>query len=647
MRTSPRLGLADVNPTSFSSYDIGGSLSGPVTRDRLWFYAAYNPTFDHRQVSFPGLSPRSASGTQHLLAGKLTWQAGPSTELVFTVLGDPTKQERLGPLVVIFGSPASVANPEVIEGRLTQGGINLSLQARHQLGPRVLLQGSASRFNRHDDNDPRSGFGLTEPLFRDLTTGVWSGGYAGATKIRSSRNAGQVSATLDLAPHTMKIGAEYEDNFSAINFQRGAGGGGGGIISRSVNGAGAPTYVWFEFYSDGRLHNRIPALYAQDSWQLTQRLRLNGGLRWSIQRLTSPDRGHVASISDGVQPRFGLVYQPGTLGSQKLFGAFGRFSEQLPLWLAQNFGPGRGRSRRFPQDPRIDTTGAVVLFEFDNSSSIEEISSATDVVGESFDEFTVGYERRVGRSLKLGVRGMHRRLRWAIDDGFSPTDGLFHFGNPGRGSLRSTPRFTRRYTALELTLEPFGRTAFPFLVSYVLSRNYGNYTGLFSTDVSAPAPNFGPQGDFPEQLDNGTGLLPNDRTHVLKLFGSYRFDFGLAAGASLLWASGTPLSEYGGIPAGAPYWSFVQPRGSLGRTPALWDLNLRLAYDLPAIGRGRPRALLDLLHVGSPNRAVTFDQVHYTGVDSNGNQTGANATYGQVTHYQPPMDARLGLIVDF
>jgi len=648
LRTEPKLGLADLDPVSASSYDVGVSLGGPILRSRLWFYGAYNPTFDRQEIAVPGLSAREASGTQHLLAGKLTWQTDDRTALVFTIVGDPASQERVAPLVVIFGTPASVENPEVVEGKLTKGGAAVSVQGRRQIDSRLTLHASISHFSRRDDNEPRSDFGLAEPLFRDLSSGVWSGGYGGATRIRSDRDAAQLLALLDLAPHALTLGAEYEDNFAAINFQRGAGGGGGGIISRSLDQAGVPTYVWFEFYTDGRLHNRIPTVYIQDQWRVSPRLRLNAGLRWSIQRLVSPDSGLVTHIRDGIQPRAGIVYQPGELGSQKLFASFGRFAEQLPLWLAQSFGPGTVRSRRFPQDPRADTTGGVVLFELDNSSSIAEMSSAGDLLGETYDEFTLGYERRLGRRWAIGIQGIYRTLRWGIDDGLSPSDSTFHFGNPGRGSLSDTPRFQRRYAALELTLKPFASTAFPFLVSYVLSRAYGNYTGLFSTDVLAPAPNNGPQGDFPEQMQNGTGLLPNDRTHVFKFFGSHRFDPGLTAGASLTWASGTPLSEYGGIAAGAPYWSFVRQRGSVGRTPALWDLNLRLAYDLPTHwGRARPRALVDLLHVGSPRHATTYDQVHYTAIDAEGHQTGVNATYGEVTHYQPPMGARLGMTLDF
>jgi len=87
------------------------------------------------------------------------------------------------------------------------------------------------------------------------------------------------------------------------------------------------------------------------------------------------------------------------------------------------------------------------------------------------------------------------------------------------------------------------------------------------------------QFDLPEMLVNATGLLPNDRTHVFKLFGSYATRFGLTLGASFIAESGIPLSEHGGSSIGYPL-NFVTERGSNGRTPALWDLGLRSVYAL-------------------------------------------------------------------
>ena len=70
--------------------------------------------------------------------------------------------------------------------------------------------------------------------------------------------------------------------------------------------------------------------------------------------------------------------------------------------------------------------------------------------------------------------------------------------------------------------------------------------------------------DFPDLMANGDGLLPNDRTHVLKASGFYRFVSGLNVGASVLWQSGTPLSEFGGSAVGYPYKVFLRQRGTAG-----------------------------------------------------------------------------------
>jgi len=74
--------------------------------------------------------------------------------------------------------------------------------------------------------------------------------------------------------------------------------------------------------------------------------------------------------------------------------------------------------------------------------------------------------------------------------------------------------------------------------------------------------NYGPLYFTPEQQVNRTGLLPNDRTHVLKAFGAHQLPFGLNVGASLLVASDTPLSDYGRISISPPFRGLASQRGS-------------------------------------------------------------------------------------
>lgn len=95
--------------------------------------------------------------------------------------------------------------------------------------------------------------------------------------------------------------------------------------------------------------------------------------------------------------------------------------------------------------------------------------------------------------------------------------------------------------------------------------------------------------------------------------------------------------------------AFLRARGSVGRTPTIWDWGLRLSYDRLASSRttARPKLVLDLFHVFSQKSALRLDEQHYFSIDSNGNQINPNPRYLQPILYQPPFSARLGMEVDY
>jgi hypothetical protein len=637
LHSSPKLGVNDTKLDKSSQYDFGISIGGPIIQDQLWFFGAYNPTFDNRVSSFPGSGPLDDKSTRHLFAGKLTWQPGSSTNFMFTVLGDPSQRTSVGP-GGFFGFPGAVANPDPVLGKLSQGGIAVSVRAHHMIGSDLLLTLSASRMDRKDNTEPlnilSSADGFTS--LYDYVTGIASGGYGGLSENNTTRSAVQASATMLWNLHALKLGAEYEEDHLDSRVEN-------SIVSRWAD----TVYSWFHYAGVANVLNRTAVLFFQDSWSISDRFRLNIGMRWEGQYFVNKAGVTVQSITDGFQPRLGFVYQIGEMGSQKLLGSAGRFYEQVPLastggwygyWL-QTF-------VNYPRNPLSNSRGG----DTSNAATSNMVPRVPGLSGEYYDEFTLGYERIVMSQLKVGVRGVYRALRSAIEGGFSPIDNVYRMGNPGRGELSYLPKARREYSAFELTLEKTSDIGFSFLASYVLSRNFGNYTGLSATDLTSIGSNDGPQFDFVEQTVNSTGLLPNDKTHVVKFFGTYRFDFGISVGMGFLWQSGMPLNEYGTpLPGTAPYWSFIQTRGTAGRSPANRDLNFRLAYDLENLFRSntRPRLLIDIFHVGNPQTPVTYDQVHYTDVDQNGNQINPNPNYGKVTHYQPPMSMRLGLEVGF
>lgn len=136
---------------------------------------------------------------------------------------------------------------------------------------------------------------------------------------------------------------------------------------------------------------------------------------------------------------------------------------------------------------------------------------------------------------------------------------------------------------------------------------------------------------------------------MFKIFGSYIFDFGLTMGTSFTLQSGTPLNEYGPVPPDDPSnVIFHAERGSAGRTPTIWDWNIRLSYDLGTLTKvfNRFRILVDMFHVFSRREAVLLSQHKYSYDNGEGYRV-ENPHYLEPTVYQSPMTVRLGFEVDF
>ena len=631
LRTAAIYGNNEPNLDTFTQFDIGLALSGPIRKDRAWFYASYNPIVDDRTASFPGMDPTRDRMRQYRFAGKLTWQPRPVTRLSVTFTGDPSWHDAVAP----GGSqaPISVLNPDVVLGRLLDGGGSLSFSASHVVHSRLLLEASASRSLFRRDQLPQTDLGASTPYFLDVSSGVASGGFGGSERFHLGRTALRLSGTRLAGPHSLKVGLEYENTALSSRANEGRDQVGGYIYYLADRGL----YIWDRLQNQSDVANRIYTAYAEDSWAISHWLRLNAGLRWEAQDWLDQKRVMRQTIADEWSPRLGLIVTPGSAGVQKIVASAGRFYEQVPLGALSGFyGTGFYVRTFYPQDPRADLSGADTV----QNLLAGGVVRVPGLRGEYLDEVSLGYERRLGRAIWVGVHGTYRVLRAAIEDTqiFGDTDVV---GNPGRGRLRDFPMPDHKYRSIDLTVQYAGPGPLRLSGSYVLSRNTGNYRGLYAGDDQFA--NGGSQFDNHDSLVISRGPLPNDQTHVAKLFGSYRLDFGLTAGVYGIWESGTPLSELGIGEGGV---AFLRPRGTAGRAPSLWDLNMRLDYQLPwvAVRGAATRVILDLSHIGSPRRPVAVDQVHYFGLTAD---DGVNPNYGHALVRQPPMSVRLGIVSGF
>jgi outer membrane receptor protein involved in Fe transport len=187
--------------------------------------------------------------------------------------------------------------------------------------------------------------------------------------------------------------------------------------------------------------------------------------------------------------------------------------------------------------------------------------------------------------------------------------------------------------------------------SYTWSHLYGNYEGTISEEWSNALAGMNQSFDYPYMMEHGSGDLPGDLRHNLKLYGAYAWDFGLQLGGSIYFHTGRPINSYGRHPddpwaAADPYLSFFtdgepRPRGCCGRSDDVWALDVLLKYDFPGLGIDWTIRLdaFNLLDSHAVNWVYQFAENPVNGVPSDG--------YGEPFLYQPPRTVRLGFALTF
>jgi hypothetical protein len=610
--------------SGFAFYDAGATVSGPVARDRVWFFAAYNPRFERQDFKF-GFGSISDETLVHQFAGKLTASLGKNTTGMVTLLGDPRRSTR-----ATFGFVPTSLPPlssDVLRRKDVGGGYAISSRVQSQLGRSLLLESTVSHMAMRVSGTPSN----RDAVFVDYDAGSLSGGHGLRNSGELRRESASVSLSDQWRTRNLKIGGSYELLHNTNSVWVDVVSRAGGSYTRLVTTADAP----------GRIENRNPSIFVQDVWQASDRVSVSAGVRVSRQDLVylSGSSGGFR-VNDGIQPRAAAVYQLNREGSQRLFASYARVVQQVTLSAVVGSQRGHTLLAAYPRDPRSDSSGGTTIFEIVRDGNGERADDRLRAT--STDQWSLGYARRIRDALTFSITGERRTLGDHLEG--AGNDGNPIWGNPGRGALSAFPRPSRVYNALHIVVRQNESDDAWWQLAYTLSRTRGNFPGLYSSDLHFGSPHYGPTFDQSAAWKNSTGLLPNDRTHVLKAYGSHAVGHGLTVGTSMIAASGTPLSEFSTEGAGILF--FAQPRGTAGRTPWIFDAAVRASWVVPArVGSSRPQLILDVQHLGNPERAVDYDQLRYTCLAADASCE--NPGYRHVIQYQPPMTARLGVEMTF
>ncbi|HEX8336124.1 MAG TPA: TonB-dependent receptor, partial [Pyrinomonadaceae bacterium] len=127
----PRTGAA---PNGFSEVDAGADVGGPIVKDKLWFFAAFNPQFrKNYALTQVFLNEVNNEVKTPFYAGKITYGPSINHTITLSTFGDFTTQEGH-----LFGFSGFGADPRSFRGKIETGGSNYAARMNSTFTPSFI-----------------------------------------------------------------------------------------------------------------------------------------------------------------------------------------------------------------------------------------------------------------------------------------------------------------------------------------------------------------------------------------------------------------------------------------------------------------------------------------------------------------------------
>jgi hypothetical protein len=373
------------------AYDIALEFGGyvPKFRDKLFFYAAFDPTMNDQFTRYPTTSPLfttkdtlSRTYTYSFMA-KLTWKLSDKHQFESSVFGDPSHTST---------SPWDrlTTYSHTADSKLSYGNRDWSLRYNGTLTPTWLVNISGAWGNNHfnetgfptiqeiiDQTGPRLGL-ATRPQF--ISAGR---GFVEPTEDNTYKLNIDTSKTVhSMGEHTFSLGFGWEK----AGYKGGRQYSGGGfpipgtnmlgqaltidptVIGQNANALwrlrptsakcslcplmtinndqGVPMQVpvYLSMYrsefgvdASGIKHfttsSKYLSSFVNDSWTINRYVTLSLGVRWDQEHLKGEATKYT--FTDNWSPRIGIAIDPTGSRKNKIYGNFARYNYNLPLDLAE------------------------------------------------------------------------------------------------------------------------------------------------------------------------------------------------------------------------------------------------------------------------------------------------------------------------
>lgn len=645
----------------YDEYDLNLNFSGPIIKDKLWFFSWYSPDWSSSDYETIRKTHVSEQLFNQNYGGKLTYVINSHHRLTFGLLGNRKIWNDLNQSMNVL---------EPVKYNKIRNSWSFYSSHEFIINDSMFLNTKISLQQNHNEYNPEKNI----PLYEDGTSsGRFSQGYGsrvyfGGTSLSGwdKRNWLRGQTCLNwfvddfVGSHELKFGAEYVHAlYEAFLHPNGP----GGDVFGTKLGAYWRMRDW-GYYNRYYVQNSrgdmdVLSFFTKDSWSVS-RFNINLGLR--MTQYLYKGYGESAekirlNFGKSIAPTVGFRWDIMADGRLIFSGHYDKFYKQIPLNIVSRILSHEQYDFYYynlptnNQLPSWDNPGLPKdeLYE-QGVLHIGKNVNVTDIKSQYTQEAVLSIEYELSKNLYMRLSSIYRSLEDVVG-GVSFDEGVnITLTNPSefRGIDSSTgktlvfPELERKFTGLEFNLHKIFSNNYHFFISYLLSKNEGNIENPFYLTKREPIPDIASLFYIPDLLENAYGPLENDRTHRLKASGSYRFKFGLFVSCYLNYLSGFPLSKLGEHLSYGTKKIFLEERGSAGRSSPFFSLDIFLEYPINLESKSFT-IMLNVLNLTNHHSPLSIDQEWNWGIYNADQPFQTNHFWREHILYQSPRVIKFGL----
>jgi len=651
-------------PTGFDnsgqSYQIPATLSGPIVRDKAWFFISYQA---ERSLFNNIAIPQQRDYDSHLFFSKLTVQPSPEHRLSVTFQTDPTNIDNTIQFDQFTRSEA--------QDRQSQGGFFVTGVWQWFINPDVTLETRATYQKSYIErgsvactHNPRSDSHKCEPGELEANVDWFTPGRQGFSGAYNSVNStffdfdDRISYIIDSRLSVLSVddpfGGTHDFKFGVATQQISQDkifGYNGNILYYDIyavpfNADSLQNYYTLETSEpiSYRITSSRYSAFAQDSYKPVSNLTLNYGLRFDSFVFRN-DLGEPTLSAALLGPRLFGAWDPFGDQRTKIATGWGRFNDSARVGIASYTSAAGFGSKLYLGELFADARGNPDLYvnAQQNVFSVQERQNFNfaneQLRSPRVDEIIAQIEREIVEDYAVftNFSGKYSRFMFEPDQTnfIYDSDGSTFIGSRfgdffnSRGRLRTPALAKRDYYQWDIGIRKVPSRRWSGELTYT----YVNGVGTSPAALSGSFLN-------DQQTQYNYGLLNTDRRHQVTGFAIWNLPTDpntTSLSAGFQYYSGFPYDRFynGDGFGGQNRFIRIRPRGTYSRFNPFWELSLgfRQAINLR---KGNLRLQADLINVTN-NRAA---------INGNGNVI-SRFNRLLVTSRQQPLTVQFGARYEF